>query len=310
MNNLLSLLSTVIGNSGRTVRKENEHLFFCPFCTHYKPKLQINLVTQWWHCWVCDAKGRTLKQLFYKLKATNNQFTELIDILGETSYSPNNSNIDESRTDKIIELPTEYIPLWSDRGNQIIKKHAKLYLTKRNISEQDIFRYSIGYCESGLYKNRIIIPSYDLNNKLNFFLARNIYSGGMKYKNPPYSKNTVIFENQINWNLPVVICEGVFDAIAIKRNAIPILGKTLPNKLLEMFIDNKVKKVILALDTDALKDAIKISERLSRFSINTFLVKLKDKDPSDEGFYNMITHIDNAINIDMFSTIKLKLNQL
>jgi len=71
MNNLLSLLSVVIGNPGRNVRKENEHIFFCPFCSHYKPKLQVNLVSQFWHCWVCDSKGRTLKQLFYKLNVKN-----------------------------------------------------------------------------------------------------------------------------------------------------------------------------------------------------------------------------------------------
>ena len=305
MNNLLSLLSVVIGNPGRNVRKENEHIFFCPFCSHYKPKLQVNLVSQFWHCWVCDSKGRTLKQLFYKLNATPNQFIELTDIVGETYYYSEKSDIVE-----VISLPKEYIPLWKDGGNKIIRKHALLYLKKRNITNKDIIKYEIGFCEEGLYRNRIIIPSYDNNNKLNFFIARNFYKGGMKYKNPPVSKNVIMFENHINWNLPIVICEGAFDAIAIKRNVIPILGKTLPEALLEKMVNGGTNKVIIILDTDARKDALKMTEKLARYSIDSCLVKLTDKDPSEEGFDNMINYINNAKNIDLFSTIKMKLEQI
>ena len=305
MNNLLSLLSVVIGNPGRNVRKENEHIFFCPFCSHYKPKLQVNLVSQFWHCWVCDSKGRTLKQLFYKLNATPNQFIELTDIVGESYYYSEKSDIVE-----VISLPKEYIPLWKDGGNRIIRKHALLYLKKRNITNKDIIKYEIGFCEEGLYRNRIIIPSYDNNNKLNYFIARNFYQGGMKYKNPPVSKNVIMFENHINWNLPIVICEGAFDAITIKRNVIPILGKTLPEALLEKMVNGGTNKVIIILDTDARKDALKMTEKLARYSIDSCLVKLTDKDPSEEGFDNMINYINNAKNIDLFSTIKMKLEQI
>ena len=305
MNNLLSLLSVVIGNPGRNVRKDNEHIFFCPFCSHYKPKLQVNLVSQFWHCWVCDSKGRTLKQLFYKLNATPNQFIELTDIVGESYYYSEKSDIVE-----VISLPKEYIPLWKDGGNKIIRKHALLYLKKRNITNKDIIKYEIGFCEEGLYRNIIIIPSYDNNNKLNFFIARNFYKGGMKYKNPPVSKNVIMFENHINWNLPIVICEGAFDAIAIKRNVIPILGKTLPEALLEKMVNGGTNKVIIILDTDARKDALKMTEKLARYSIDSCLVKLTDKDPSEEGFDNMINYINNAKNIDLFSTIKMKLEQI
>ena len=54
-----------------------------------------------------------------------------------------------------------------------------------------------------------------------------------KYKNPPMSKDTVGFELFINWNEPIVLCEGVFDAIAIRNNAIPLLGKFLSKTLLK-----------------------------------------------------------------------------
>jgi|LWDU01.1.fsa_nt_gi hypothetical protein len=308
MNNLLSLLSVVIGNPGRNVRKENEHLFFCPECNHYKPKLQVNTQTQKWHCWVCNIRGRTLKQLFYKLKATPTQFVELNDILGETLYIPTGG---KNPTVQIVELPKEYKPLWTTNGSDIIKKHSLSFLKRRNVSFGDIVKYQIGYCDDGIYSNRVIVPSYDLTGKLNFFVGRNIYSGGMKYKNPPYSKDVIIFENQINWNEPIVLCEGAFDAIAIKRNSIPLMGKTIPNTLMKKIIDENVKNIYIALDADAIQSTIKISETFSKFDINVFIIKFNnDDDPSEVGFLKMNQLLKDSTKLNFSDRVLMKLNNI
>ena len=306
INNLLSLLSVVIGNPGRNVRKENEHIFFCPFCNHYKPKLQINLVNQFWHCWVCDSKGRKFYQLFKKLNATPSQLKELSDIVGEFFYSDEKSDKEE-----VISLPKEYIPLWNDEAGSIIKKHALSYLNKRNISFGDIIKYQIGYCDEGLYSNRIIIPSYDENMKLNYFIARDFYSSYSKYKNPPVSKNIIVFDSLINWNEPIILCEGVFDAISIKRNAIPLLGKNIPRALLEKIINKNIDKVYLALDADARSEILKITEMFSKYNIDVFIIKLKeDTDPSDIGFEEMLTYLKNSKSSSFTDQIKMKLNNI
>ena len=49
-------------------------------------------------------------------------------------------------------------------------------------------------------------------------------------------------------------------------------------------IEKKVKKVYVALDEDAKKDAIKLSKFLMDYGINTYLLNMKDKDPSELGF--------------------------
>ncbi len=146
----------------------------------------------------------------------------------------------------------------------------------------------------GPYASRIIIPSYDCNNKLNYFLARSFYESGLKYKNPPVSKNVIVFENQINWKMPLVLCEGVFDAIAIRRNAVPLLGKFVPRKLLKMMIKNQVKEVFVALDDDAITEAREIEQNLSQYGIDVKLVNLDKKDPSELGFKNTWECISNA----------------
>ena len=40
------------------------------------------------------------------------------------------------------------------------------------------------------------------------------------YKNPEASKNIIFFENLINWNAPIILCEGVFDAMAIRTSGV------------------------------------------------------------------------------------------
>ena len=45
---IINLLNRVIGNHGRRLKKSNEYMFWSPFISHHKPKLQINTQTQKW----------------------------------------------------------------------------------------------------------------------------------------------------------------------------------------------------------------------------------------------------------------------
>jgi hypothetical protein len=96
--------------------------------------------------------------------------------------------------------------------------------------------------------------------------------------------HTVCFEMFINWNEPIVLCEGVFDAIAIRRNVIPLLGKFPSKTLVKRLVEKKVKTIYVALDEDARQDAIKLSKFLMDYGISTYLLNMKDKDPSELGF--------------------------
>ena len=302
-NDLLSLLTSVIGSSGRKLRKQNEYMFWSPFIQHHKPKLQINVETGKWHCWVSNEGGHKFYQLFRKLNATPEQFKEL-SLLTDTLYIEK-----EDTKSQVITLPEEFKSLY-EKSTSIVHKHALTYLYDRGITDSDILKYNIGYCDNGLYNGRIIIPSYDENFKLNYFIARAFYPSYMKYKNPPVSKDIIAFDNMINWDLPIVLCEGVFDAIAIKRNCIPLLGKTIPKKLLKKIIDKKVSRVIISLDTDAKNEIFKISDTFKKYNIDVYIVNLKEKDPSEEGFQNMINLIKDSKVIDLKNQILMRLNEI
>ena len=301
---IINLLSRVIGNTGKQLKKSNEYMFWSPFISHHKPKLQINVQTQKWHCWVSNQGGHNLFQLFKKLKASKEHFDELVELVGDKKYVKRNTNKEDK---KIVRLPNEFKPLWLD-GNSIIRKHAIVYLKNRGITLVDIIRYGMGYCEEGLYANRIIVPSYSSDGELNYFVGRDIYEGGMKYKNPPVSKDVIGLDLFINWNEPIILCEGVFDAIAIRRNAIPLFGKTIPKSLMKKIYEKQVKQIYILLDSDAIMDSIKITDSLMKNGINVYYVNLSEEDPSDMGFKKVINLIKETKQTSFSDLMRMKLN--
>jgi DNA primase len=285
--NLISLLSQILGNYKE--HGKGEVYYTCPFCHHSNPKFAINTIKHAFHCWHCGAKGRSLITLFKRLDVSPTQLKELRSLL--TDEQVLNYTEEDTKTD--LYLPSEYKPLWVPNQN-IHYLNAVKYLKNRGIASYDIIRYQMGYATTGPYAHRIIVPSYDSNNKLNYFVARSFYGGDFKYKNPPVSKNVVVFENQINWQLPLVLVEGVFDAIAVRRNAIPLLGKFIPKRLLTSMIKHKVKEVYVALDDDAITHAREIENTLGNYDMNVKLVSLDKKDPSELGFKDTWDCIDKA----------------
>ena len=306
---LLGLVQSVLGKGNAT--SKGNYAFHCPLCNHRKPKLEINLVPTTknenpWHCWACDVKGKTIASLFKSVKVEGNKYSELNSILGTTT------KIDQSEFNLNVELPKEYKPLYNLSKTDIIAKHALSYVKKRGITSTDILKYQIGYCETGRYANKIIIPNYDANGKLNYFIARSFEKDpSRKYDAVSTDKNSIIgFENLINWDLPVILCEGAFDAIAIKRNAIPLYGKTMSKQLTKKLLSNNIKDIYLALDSDALKSTLKIAGDLLHSGKRLHVVKLEGKDPSDMGFEHFTHLVQNSQEFtfsDLFS-LKLEVN--
>ena len=297
---VLEILQNVLGVSKKI---KNEHAFHCPFCHHTKPKLQIDVFSQKWHCWVCDAKGRSLYYLLKTLNVSNNILENLSTYIGDVKYQKPNTSEEPPQ----ILLPREFISLASV-SRDIDYNLVSSYLRKRNISYEDIVKYNIGFCSLGIYRGRIIIPSYDSDGKLNYFIARTYYpSEYFKYKNPPISKNIIGFDLQINWNEPIVLCEGVFDAISIKRNAIPLLGKFVPTKLHEKILNTKVKNITIVLDADAKADALKIANVYMKEGIHITNINLSGKDPSEIGFTEYEKISEKTNNFQFSDLIREKL---
>lgn len=303
---LVNLVNSLLGAGKRTAR--GNQAYPCPFCNHHKPKLEINFTENKqgnnpWHCWVCNKQGKTLRSLFKQVQASPEQFSELKKLV------KTGAEVQEVVVEHTLSLPKELKSLVDN--NDIIARHAKAYLKSRNISIDDIIKYNIGYCDGGRYANMVIIPSYDENGNLNYFTGRSFEKNPyVKYRNPEVSRDIIPFELFINWDSPLVLCEGPFDAIAIKRNAIPLLGKNIQTSLMKKIVKSTVEKIYIALDTDAMKQALKFAEYFMDQGKEVYLVELEGKDPSDMGFAHFTKLIQNTFPLDSYELMEKKLQLL
>lgn len=301
---LLGYLENILGKSHKRAREN--YAFTCPKCNHHKPKLEVNLHTNekgenTFACWVCGFKGKTIKSLLKQLQVPAEQAYEILKYVrkgDELDYKPITA----------VELPKEFQPLYTASTISVIANKVRKYLYNRGFTDKDFLKYNIGYCTSGEYSGRVIIPSYNENNQLNFFVGRTFENAYHKYKNPEASKDIVGFENLINWDQPLVLVEGVFDAIAVKRNAVPILGKSLSKSLLKKIVDSRVEDIYIALDKDAFKRALEYTEKFLNMGKRVYLVDMQDKDPSEMGFKNFTHYVQQAEEMDLGKLLRYKLS--
>ncbi len=302
---LVTLVNSVLGTGKATAR--NNYAYHCPFCNHHKPKLEVNLTENKqgnnpWHCWACNKKGKTIFNLFKAIGVDMSKLNEAKSLIKNSKF------LKFTKSNDVIKLPPEFIGLDDVDNNDIIARHALAYLNKRNISKNDILKYNIGYCKSGLYNNMIIIPTYDVDGRLNYFTARSFEKEPyIKYRNPSISRDIIPNEHFINWKLPIILCEGLFDAIAIKRNAIPLLGKNIQSELMKKIVSSFVQKIYIALDKDAIKQALYFCEQLMKEGKEVYFVDLQDKDPSEMGFKNFTKLIQNTVPMTYSSLLEQKL---
>jgi hypothetical protein len=287
---ILGLLESILGK-GKKDRHTFDYAFDCPVCNHKKPKLIVNIKTGKYNCWTCHppTKGATPVSLLVKLGVENERIAEM-----KTYFQTDNTKVEETRT-KAVFLPKEFIS-FTDNDKSLEYRKAATYLKIRGIKASDVLKYNLGFCKVGRFRNRVIAPSYDSNGRLNYFIARSIDKDPyLKYDAPSVVKTEIIgLESLINWSVPVILCEGMFDAIAIKRNAIPLFGKTIPKALMLKLVESQVKTVYLALDNDALNEALSYSQKLLDHGKEVYLVELDGKDPSDLGFEMMTQLLHKA----------------
>lgn len=310
---LVSLLDEVLHQKARLRKGGLQATYHCPFCPDKNPitqKLEIAIdgpKAGSFHCWRCDTKGGSLGTLLTKLKAPYAYREKVHAITGDIKVLRRNKAQDKS----YIVLPDEFHPLIEPVDSPEYK-NALHYVKKRGITLEDIVRYNIGYCEEGPYDGHVIIPSYDAEGNLNFFMGRRYYNleNAIPHKKPSVPMNIVGFECFVNYDEPLNICEGVFDAIAIRNNAIPLFGKYLQVKHLTAIVVNKVKRINMILDSDAMKDAIDNYQRLQKFGANIeiHVIKLDGKDPSVLGYSRMHEIIQNSTPFEFEDLIAHKMS--
>lgn len=259
---------------GYPKRQSSEHLYTCPYCNHHKKKFSVNFARNVFKCWVCDAKGRSIRRVIRRFGSFT-QLKEWDKLSGVTDHSRLEFNLfaeEEVEQEQVISLPEEFKTLTGKTS--VVDNIPLSYLQNRGIEPCDLLRYKIGYCSEGEFEGRIIIPSFNIDGYVNYFIARSYDGHWMRYKNPDASRDIIFNELSIDWDSDVVLVEGVFDAMCA-GNAVALLGSTLreESKLFQHIIRND-SSVFIALDPDAEKKAMKIAHTLLKYDIEVWKIDI------------------------------------
>jgi DNA primase len=253
-----------------------EKLFFCPKCKHHKKKLSINIEKDKFKCWICDWSAKTIRRLIqrYGNYVQQKAWNELSGIIEITEYEKI-FLAEQTIEEKIepISLPAEFQTL-CNRDVGLSSLPARRYLRDRGISKQDMLYWKMGYAVSGEYSGRVIIPSFNLDGKVDYFVARTYENDWKRYMNPPTPKDIIFNELYLDWSSDITIVEGVFDAVKA-RNAIPILGSTLRegSRLFRELIRND-PAIYIALDPDAERKAEKLINTLLSYDAEVYKIDI------------------------------------
>lgn len=282
---LLEILEDIFGE----YRNHNDYRcqvsFDCPVCSYEikeldtldgKGNLEVNYKYGVYKCWVCSESHDTHGSLYKLIKKYGNPKQLKKYLL----LKPEETDNIPKREYKRVRLPKEFISFKdATRGLKLTPqyKQAYNYLRSRNITDEMCEKFNIGFCYQGVYQNRIIIPSYNEEGYVNYFVARSYLTRTkLKYKNPEAEKETLIFnEKLIDWDKPVYIVEGVFDSIFLD-NSIPLLGKFMGDYVLNKLYEN-AKKIIIVLDPDAWTDAENLYHKINcgKLMGKVWIVKLE-----------------------------------
>lgn len=295
----LQLLESVLGSSTKANR--DYYQFHCPFCNHPKKKLGVSLGNGTWKCWVCPSKGSKVSQLLFKLKTDGVRISKAKELWSEKSKIVQNEPVS-------LQLPKEFLPLSEQTGSFFYRK-AKSYLNSRGVNECDIIKHRIGYCEKGSFSDMVVFPYYSQHGTLTHFMGRTFFDSQYKFKEPvDVNKNIIGDENLINWQESLILVESKLDAIAVRRNAVPLNGKQIPERLKQKIITEGTPKVIFCLDGDALDDAIRNAEYFIQNGIEVERVELPiDQDPNSLGFEKVWEYIYRSIPLTNNDIFKFKI---
>jgi DNA primase len=271
MEEKLRIAHQILGSSRRV---RDEYLFSCPYCSHHKKKLSINFGKGYWKCWVCDTRGKNIYRLVRKFGTyqQRQKWLELEGRLDLNEFENIFAEMNDVKEEQTIDLPEEFVSL-CNKHLPLSSQRPLKYLHSRGLTRQDILKWKIGYCGSGKFGGRIIIPSFNNDGNVNYFVARSYVGHQRKYLNPRAEKDIIFNQLSIDWDSPVILVEGVFDAIVAGENAIPILGSTLRDttKLFQAIAINDTP-VYLALDEDAKKKTGQIVKNMLKYDIELYQV--------------------------------------
>jgi len=246
---------------------KNEVWIPCPNPEHYdrNPSCTINIDSTsekflWFSCFGCGISGKLPKVLKLLKGITYTEAKKLIidftkdNSVGATQHLHYSSKKQSKKRVK-IKLPAEYRPVKVGSGNAY-----ESYLLGRGVLPEYIEHYDWGFCATGTFKKRVILPML-MNGKLVNFWARHIRKNDVKDKirNARFSRaEHIVFPyDEIDFDLNFIwVTESPLNYFALKRiglkkNVIALLGGRTIISDFKLKLLSRFKKIRCVQDGDA-----------------------------------------------------------
>lgn len=170
---------------------------------------------------------------------------------------------------ELMPLPDEFIPVRADHR----RRDLPMYFGERGIGPKKALRYGIGWCESGYFRNRLVVP-VTRGDAVAFFVARYMAQrppfcsvrglpcarcGGVeahkRVKKTLYPKGAKPGHYLFNYDRArhcdtIRIVEGVLDAVHVGRSAVATFGTSLSQYQLELLMRTAAREIVIIWDRD------------------------------------------------------------
>lgn len=174
-----------------------------------------------------------------------------------------------SEEGELVPLPDEFIPARAGHG----WKDLPPYFRERGIGPKKALRYGIGWCESGHFKDRLVVP-VTRGDDVAFFVARYMAEkpslceasvlpcnkcGGedahKRLKKTLYPKGAKPGRYLFNYDRArhcetIRIVEGALDAVHVGRSAVATFGTSLSQYQLELLMRTAAREIVIIWDRD------------------------------------------------------------
>ena len=267
-------------------------------CPNPKKHLYFNVVKGVGYCHRCNS-SMTLKELICSLNGTSIEdassmiegvgVNRIVRLQNRLKLLKERGKVEESCPSP-VSLPSGFRVFTPEEAE------THFYLKKRKIPRDTVLNHRMGYCLTGRWADRLIIPLYQRGELMGFIgrsffdppsslspIGKKIWARANSYVKvlnvKGFNSSKLLF-NYDRFGEEVIVTEGVFDALRCGPSGTALFGKRMSSYQEGLLKEKNPEKVYILLDRDAYKEAREIAFRLSKIGLNVYLGRLtKVKDP-------------------------------
>jgi len=274
----------------RPTSNGEEYRICCPFCSAKVGKLDtkyhmyVSAVRPVAHCFRCEWKGHYMSLVRSVDGCSYSQALEAID-----GVVANAQRLDALLNPKTSMTQDSYSEPNGFRLLTGLEHHPEKSASWRYLRQRDVpiglIRSCFGYVPGSM---RVWMLIDD-----NWWQGRSLTKMEPKYISPPWPKGDSLWNGRaLETHDNIVLCEGVFSAIAVGNGAIALCGKTM-NEQQAARISRSTSddtEITIMLDADAIDNAYDMANalRLSGFNGDINIQYMDSGDPADGVIGNIV----------------------